>query len=490
MKNIIIFLFISLSSLSSGAQEITYSKPGHEENFWRYDIIGKLNNKLLIYKNIRNQHLISIYDNQMKLKENVKLKFLPSNLISVKFANCSDRVDVIYQFQKRNVFYCMAVVLDENGKIIQEPIQLDTTHIGFLADLELYHTTISEDRSKIMVYKIYKGDFYTGNGLFHFTTLLFNDSFQLLHKSQIQSFFETEKDLFSDFLVDNDGNFVFTKGTKLGSTDLFYQLILVTKRPAEDNFNIHPLDLSGNLLDRVDLEIDNLNQQYLINSLYYKKRNGHKEGPYTAIWSKRADSLVAKNFFSFAGATSGMAKSQTNETNSLDYYYLGDVILTKNGGFIVTAEDLAIQGGYILPWNLRDNHIFSSAGYVFSSFRSLASSFYKNIVILYFDNKAHLQWSNEIEKSQTGYYPPSFAVINTGNKIHFLFNEIDRQAPIMKEQTLISDGSLSNKAPIRNLDLKYELITALGKQVSSHEMIFPCLFGRNNRCFAKVEYKY
>lgn len=486
MKNIAIFLF-SLSSLSSGAQQISYSKPVNDY-VRQYDIIGKLNNHIFIYENIRSKHLISIYDNQMNLKENVRLKFLPSNVISVEFVSCADRVDIICQFQKRNVFYCMAMAIDENGKIIQEPIQLDTTHIKFLADLKLYHISSSEDRSKIVVYKIYKGDFYTGNGLFHFTTLLLDDHLQLIHKSQIQSFFENGKDLFSDFVVDNDGNFAFTKGTRLGSTDLFYQLVLVTKQPAKDNFKIYPLDLSGNLLDHVDLKADNLNHNYLINSLYYTKRNGHKEGPYTAIWSKQTDSVVATNFFSFTGASSDMTGSQTDETNNLDYYYLRNVILTKDGGFVVTMEDLTVHGGYILPWNVPENQIFSSAAYVFSGNKFLASSFYKNVVILYFDSNAHLRWSSEIQKSQSGAYPQSFTVVNTGNKIHFLFNEIVRQIPVMNEEALTSDGSLSNKTPLANLDLRYELITSLGKQVSSDEMIFPCLH-RSDLCFAKVEYK-
>ena len=473
MKSFIIFLILSISFLSLTAQEIAYSKPRHDDLLFggRYDIIGKLNDNVLIYKHIRYKHLISIYDNKMKLKEDINLKFIPSNVISVEFVNCFDRVDLIYQFQKRNVFYCMAAAIDGNGKIIHEPIQLDTSHIKFLADLKLYHVSSSEDRSKIMVYKIDKGDFYTGSGLFHFTTLLFNESLHLIHKSEIESFFETEKDLFSDFLVDNDGNFVFAEGTKLETTDLFEHLVLVTKGPTEDNFNIHTLDLSGNLLDGVDLKIDNLNKNYLINSSYYKKRNGDKEGPYTAIWSKRGDSLLAKNFFSFAGVS------------TLNYFYLRNVILTKDGGFIVAAEDLGIQGHYLFPWP--ENFIFSSAQYVFSSIRFLSSSFYKNVVILYFDNKAHLKWSNEIIKSQTGRFP-SFAVINTGNSLHFLFNEIERQTEIMKEQTLSSDGDLSNKTPLSNLDLNYQL-EIHGKQVSSSETIFPCVF-RGYICFAKVKY--
>ena len=159
------------------------------------------------------------------------------------------------------------------------------------------------------------------------------------------------------------------------------------------------------------------------------------------------------------------------------------MILTKDGGFIVAAEDLGMQGHYLFPWP--ENFIFSSAQYLFSSIRFLSSDVFKDVVILYFDNKARLKWSNEIIKSQTG-RSPSFAVINTGNSLHFLFNEIERQTEIMKEQTLSSNGDLSNKTPLSNLDLNYQL-EIRGKQVSSSEMIFPCVY-RGYICFAKVKY--
>ena len=424
----------------------------------------------------------------MKLKGNVSLDFLPSNIRSVDFVACAGRVYVIYQFQKRNVFYCMAAAIDENGKTIQEPHQLDTTHIKFSADIKLYHITSSEDRSKIMIYKLYKGDVFTGNGLYDFTTLLFNDSLQLIHKSQIPSVFETENDLFSDFLVDNDGNFVFTKGSKLEPTDLFNELILVTKAPTLDNFNMHVLNLSGNLLDMVDLRVDNVNQQYLINALYFKKRNGHKEGPYTAIWSRRINAVVVSNFFSFADATADKSESQTATANNVDGFYLRDVVLTKDGGFIVTAEDLATPAALTLPWSLRDDPIFFSSSYIFSSFRMQGGAYSKNVIIYYFDNKAHLRWTTEIVKSQyAGVTFPSFAVINTGSKIHFLYNEFERRTEIMNDQTLTSDGDMSAKIPLKNLDFNYQMISVYGKQVSSHEMIFPCTY-RNYICFAKVEY--
>ena len=500
MKTFFIFIIAGLSYLSSLAQAITYSKPERDDLLLGattivpsplikgFEIIGNVNGNLLIYKNIRYKHLIAVYDNQMKLKSNASLDFLPSTIRSVDFVDCAQRVYVIYQFQKRNIFYCMAAGIDENGKTIEEPFQLDTTHIKFSADVKLYHITASEDKSKIIVYKLYKGDVFTGNHLYDFTTLLFNDSLQLIHKSHIQSLFETENDLFSDFLVDDEGNFVFTKGSKLYPTDVFNKLMLVTKAPTEDHFNMHVLDLSGNLLDPIELRVDNVNQQYVINALYFKKIHSNKEGPYSAVWSKRMNAVIASNFFSFADAVTDKAASQRAATNALDGFYLRDVILTKDGGFIVTAEDLETPAARILPWDLRDDPILYSSSYIFSSFRMLASAYWKNMIIFYFDSKAHLRWTNEIVKSQyAGVTFPSFAVINTASKIHFLYNESEKQTQIMNEQTLAGDGALSDKVPLRNLDFKYRMISRLAQQVNSHEIVFPCVY-RHYICFAKIEY--
>src|SRR6185437_12351191 len=122
--------------------------------------------------------------------------------------------------------YCMAFKLNSEGKLLTDPIPLDTTHINFLDDNKIYNTTYSEDKSKIMVYKIQKN-----NGRFHFTTLLFNDSLTLLHASDIQTNFDDNQDRFSDFYIDDSGSFVFTRGNKSSSRDYMNNLALVIKAP-------------------------------------------------------------------------------------------------------------------------------------------------------------------------------------------------------------------------------------------------------------------
>jgi len=210
MKNIIIFFILSLLTHEAFSQQITYTKPEYEDvRNVDFEIIGKVSGNFLIYKNIRSQYAVSVYDNDMKLKDRVELDFMPDKIMNVDFVSYPDFAYIIYQFQKRNILHCMAVQIDGSGKILKKPFELDTTYISFFADNKIYSTVNSEDKSKIMIYKIQKK-----NDKFNFTTLLFNDSLQLLHRSRLETAFEDRKDVFSDFFVDNEGNFIFTRGNR------------------------------------------------------------------------------------------------------------------------------------------------------------------------------------------------------------------------------------------------------------------------------------
>ncbi|HET7115415.1 MAG TPA: hypothetical protein VFI29_02935, partial [Hanamia sp.] len=267
MKNFFLFFILSAFYTVGFSQQITYSEPESQDSrSLDFQIIGKIHDNFLIYKNNRNNYAICSYDNSMRLLNRVDLKFMPDKTLNVDFITYPDFAYLIYQYQKRNIVHCDAVKINADGKLLTEPIELDTTHINFFTDNKIYSTINSEDKSKIMIYKIQKK-----NGKFNFTTLLFNDSLQLQHESWIPTNFDDRKDLFSDFFLDNMGNFVFTKGNRSSTRDFIQDLSLITKSPEADTFYLNRIDLSGNYLDDIKLKIDNENKHYVINSLYYTK---------------------------------------------------------------------------------------------------------------------------------------------------------------------------------------------------------------------------
>jgi hypothetical protein len=505
MKNILLFLFFCSFSYHSFSQEITYSQPEPEDvRYMNFDVIGKVGGNFLVYKNVRNRFGIGVYDNNMKLKDKINLDFLPERTINVDFVAYPDFAYIIYQFQKKNVLHCMAASIDGNGKIIKQPFELDTTYISFFADNKIYSTINSEDKSKIMVYKIQKK-----NDKFNFTTVLFDDSLHILHKSRIVTSYDQYKNTFSDFFLDNSGNFVFARGERLGSRDYLQSLSLVTKSPLEDTFATHEIGLSGNFLDEVKLKVDNINKQYLINSLFYTRRNGNIEGLYTAVWNQKNNIMVSQNFEKLTDSIRDQAKSEGGSKFAFNDYFIRDVVLKKDGGFILTAEDHTTQtrGN---PWN-RYDYLYgypSLSPYDYYSPYSPSSSlfynryqnyyngsgqtryFYSNILVLDLDNTGNLIWSNVIHKSQYDDYSDNFlsyCIMLTGGEIHFLFNELERRNQLLNEQSIAGDGKLTRNPPLRSLDRGYDFMPRYAKQVSSYQIIVPCNY-RNYICFAKLEY--
>src|SRR6478752_6700017 len=79
------------------AQKISYSIPDRDDvRSVDFDIIGKVSNHYLVYKTIHSVYSISIFDDDMKLLDKVKMDFLPGKLISTDIIAYKDFFYFIY----------------------------------------------------------------------------------------------------------------------------------------------------------------------------------------------------------------------------------------------------------------------------------------------------------------------------------------------------------------------------------------------------------
>ncbi|MGN6540615.1 MAG: hypothetical protein ACTHKY_07380 [Ginsengibacter sp.] len=507
-KNFFAFFILMIFCSAVYSQQITYTQPEPQDSrALDFQIIGKINDNFLIYKNIRSNYSICTYDNSMRLLNRINMNFMPEKTLNVDFVLYPDFAYMIYQYQRRNTIYCEAVKINSDGKLLSDPVQLDTTHINFFANNKIYSSIYSEDKSKIMIYKIQRK-----NGRFNFTTLLFNDSLQLQHESRIQTDFDDKKDMFSDFFVDNSGNFVFTKGNKSSTKDFIQDLSLITKQALEDTFSLNSLNLSGNLLDEIKLKIDNLNQHYIINSLFYTKRRGNVEGIYTAVWDINNKNLISQQFQNLGDSIRSVAKTNGNNKTALNDYFIRDVILKKDGGFILTAEDFYSQSRGT-PWNRYDylygypsfspyNYYMYSpysygyypyggfGGYPFYNSMGEQRYYYNNILVLSMDKTGKPDWASVIQKSQYDDQTDNFlsyVIMLTGGQMHFLFNTLERRTQLLTDQSVSGTGKITRNPPLKGLDRGYQFMPRYGKQVSASQIIIPCIY-RNYICFAKIEF--
>ncbi|HEX6915149.1 MAG TPA: hypothetical protein VF145_07895, partial [Chitinophagaceae bacterium] len=491
-------------SLDVAAQKITYSEPDDNDgrNLSAYEVIGRLGQNILIYKNYKDDHYISVYDQHMKQVGRNKLGQIPERMINADFMNFSDMAIMIYQYQKKSVVYCMALRIDASGKPVGEPVEMDTTHINFWASNRVYNTIFSEDKKRIGVFKL-----NTKNDKVHvLTSAVFDDSLKLMGKHRVNLKMPNRYDYLTEFTIDNDGDIAFLRVSSSGQNDNINKLQLLVKPVDADAVAEYDLDSKGLFLDDVRVRADNGSRRFLITSFFTRTRRGNVEGIYSYIWDKRNAMAIAANSIAFTDELRADAKGGNNAfKTAFDDYFLRNIIMREDGGFLLTAESIysTSRGGAPLS---RWDYIYGSpyAGefvpigvnpyyYPWWRTRGLGQTtryFADNVLILSFDEKGALEWTNVVRKSQFDDNTDNFlgyTMMNTGSELHFLYNLQEKRNLMLTDQSIEPSGQLTRRPTLKNLDKGYDFMPRYGKQIAAKTIIFPCQY-RNYICFAKVDF--
>ena len=506
MKGIFYVLCCLILPAISFCQRITFSETQREDGRdINFDVVGKMNNNIIVFKNVRYKYAVSVYSaDDMSLKEKVLLDFIPDKAFNVDFIAYPDNFYFIYQYQQRGVVYCMGAKMDVNGHLVGQPMQLDTTHIGIMGDNKIYSTINSEDKKQIMIFKMQKK-----NNNFNFVTILLNNKLQLLHKSRLSTPYDEHTDVYNDFLLDNEGNFIFSKAIRNDNRSNISSVLLFTKAPQKDSFSISKINLSRFFIDELKIKIDNVNKRYLLNSFFYTERRGNIDGIFCNIWDAKGDSSITTVFTKLDDSIRNISKAKGSLKFALNNFFVRNIILKKDGSYLIAAEDYSSQtSGNNMGWN-RWDYLYGSpfyspfdyyyyspsyGGYYrpYNRFNNNQSTryYFDNILLLAISNTGNVVWNKIINKEQYADDNDNFLSFSTfisESEIHFLFNQTEKRGKLLTDNTISSEGVLKRNPTIKSIDRGYEFMPKLSKQVGARQIIVPCTF-RNQICFAKIDF--
>ncbi len=509
VKKISCIVLVLLTGILASSQSIFYCETTKDETKTaNFDIIGKYGEKLLVFKNLKNASYISVYDAQMKLIENVDLPFIPPKVIEYDIISFSDFSYIFFQFQQRNVASLVAVKIDKDGKPVTTPAEIDTTHINYNATRRVYHVITRKDKTKMMAFKINSKN----QRNYTFETQLFTSDLSAIRASRIDLEMNDEFDFLTDFYLDNDGNFVFGRGRRRSSEENISQFFLVTKKVKEDKFEIKELNFEGITLDEVKLRIDNVHQRYLFTAFYYKGRRGNSsiEGVANAMYDKGASDWLINNVIPLSDELRADARTESNLKNAFNDFFIRQILVRRDGGFIMTAECLytTSQGGGFNRWDMFGNPwmmggpmgwggwgmagpgMWGSPYYGSGAWNTRTRFHADNVVVLVFDREGRLSLSNVIRKKQYDDQSEamvSYQTINTGNALHFLYNSYETRDVVLSYQSIDSDGRVTRNPTMRSMDPKYQFMPRYARQVSARTIIIPCI-NRNYLAFARIDF--
>ncbi len=484
------------------AQHIVYSEPEEDDiHKTAFEIIGRVSGNILVFKNNRSSNAVSVYSPDMKLIQRVNLSFLPDRYTNIEFVHYPDFFYMICEYQKKNIVHLTAYKMDGDAKMIGEQVELDTTQVnGSNNNGKIYTNITSEDRQWLMALKI-----NTKNPKsFTFTSFLYDVNLHLQDRHRITMTIQDHADLFTNFELDNQGQLVFTRFARSGSGEYLTHVSFVMKGPQSDTFAIRDVGANDHILDELKLKVDNYNQRYVLSAFYYTQRKGNIEGVYTVIWDKASDLKLKESITIFNEDLRNLAKSsESNMKSAFNDFFVKTIVTKKDGGYLLISEsEFTTSRGSAFN---RSDYLYGPMNPVdyYSPYYNPYSPYNRyygmgsanrynaeNIMVLSFDKNSNLEWSNIVPKSQfddEGSSLISYQTMNTGGELHFLYNQFDKRALLLMDQSISPDGKLTRLPTFHNLDKGFTFMPRDGKQIASNQILIPCQF-RNYLCFAKIDF--
>ncbi len=500
---IALFLF---AGFAGNAQRLVYSVPDKDDTRrLNFEIVGKINGNFVIYKSIRNKNTIAILDDEMKQIKSVEHDYLPSNNrgTNVGFLPYPDFAYMFFQYRKKNIIHCAVAKIDGNGERVGDVLELDTSQVssGGDSDDKVYSAVTSEDKTKIMVFKINSRN----KKRYELSSVLMDDKLNVIKRSRLPILLENPDDYLNEFHLDNDGDLIFTKFDRVNNENIGTAALII-KYAQADSLSSRELDTKNKYLDEIRIKPDNANKRYIITSLFYKERRGNVDGFYFYIWDKASGQPALEDTVMFSEELRREARGNATTRTAFNDYFIRNIIARKDGGFIIIGEAYYTSsrgGGWNRWYNLYGspytrsydyyyyspysyNNLWANRGNTGQNVRYQAD----NIAILAFDKNGYQQWSSIIAKEQFDDQSDdllSYQMVITGGQAHFLFNNLEKKANLLNDFSVQPDGKISRNPTLKNLDRGYELMPKFAKQVSSRQVIIPCIH-RNYICFAKLEY--
>ena len=500
---IIFSLFVTTADVCI-AQTITYSEiEKADSRNMNFEILGNFSNNYLIYKNLNRRQNLTIYDNKMSIKEEIKLDFISDRTYNIDFITYPDHFLVVWQFEKGNTIYCKAASMNGAGKLMGVVMDLDTTKQGVFSNKTSYSFSWSEDKKKLLLYKI-----QTKSDVYNQLTKVYDENFTLLDSSRITLTYNDNREDFGDLQIDNEGTVLFTKIKENARQEYVNTLEIIFKKLKAQQLITVDIPLDKQLIQDPLIKIDNLNKNYIVNTFSYKKNGGNVDGILTAIINRDSLKLTKKTINIFDDSLRSKLSGKPDWRTAYDNLNIRNIILKKDGGFIALTEEYYKQRRFGNNFNDGYNNFNSRYFNSYSDYYLYNRGYYgyyrpfndgngrdvvynyNDIINFSFNKDLKLQWSSVINKTTSDVENDnflSFTNLNAGGEIYFLFLQKDNNRQILSNHALQPDGNTKRYATLKGREAGYNFMPRLSRQTGSKQMIVPCIV-RNNIAFAKIDF--
>src|SRR5690606_15000030 len=173
-----------------------------------------------------------------------------------------------------------------------------------------------------------------------------------------------------------------------------------------------------------------------------------------------------------------------NKKRAFNDFQVRQLIVRNDGGFVLIAEDF-----YISTRNSYNQGFGYYSWYYPTMSATVREYNYGDILAISCNAEGTPEWAEFVRKNQysqeDGGLFSSYALINTGGSLGFLFNDFNMNRSKIQLASMDEGGRATVSSIPGFTSEDPDWLPKSGKQVSAKEFVVPCL-KRNQICFAKV----
>lgn len=479
IRVLLLLLFATLGHQSTGAQEILYSPyESFDLRTGDFSVVGRVGGRIYTYQASSDGFFLHAYDDSMRKKATVVLDFFPRRVGNVRIIAYPSKLIALYQTTEGRSVTQHAALMDAEGRLQGEPIEMLTVR-SFSSVENAITTAHSDDRRTIVAYAIRE----QSSTELEFEGCWLNDELQ--QKGRVRARFDPEDNADDGApTLSNRGTLYFPIFTSAGLKGYNDQVWIARIRPDSNRFDREEFRLNGLYAATPFLKIDNYNDRVYITGFYSAKKNGHFDGVLYGYYDEASHSIQSRRTIAFDDRIR-TAASDRSKRRAFNAYDVRKLIVKNDGGFVMVGEEnfITSRHGYTPGWGY---YSFYYGPFMSPTVREYH---YNDILALSYDAAGNREWHAFVRKAQysqeDGGLFSSYALINDGSSLGFLFNDFNRTRSTIQLAKVDSAGGVDVHSFTTAGPGEPDWLPRSARQISAHEMVVPCL-RRRQLCFAKI----
>jgi hypothetical protein len=446
------------------AQSMVISEPLSIRNDFGYELIGRLRDRFLVFRDQVDEFEIQAYDSQLRLSWNKKLEDLENKggTQILKVVSGKNDFSIIYKIRKKGTSIVRIHKYDPGGNLI------DTMTIKNYGD-RIFNTPIldaivSEDRNTIAIYNTAE------RTALEMTCFRVDKMQKAWDKALLVEDYFIDESL-RDLLLTNDGRLFVVSETN-------------NKRGKLDDHNFQALEIGSSgerlryipvhsfLSNDVAFTYDNLNNRLVGAGLYSEKPTGRSIGTFFISVDPSDTTKNVIRFEPFDDKTASVLRGKDVESDNkgVTDAFVRQLVLRRDGGVLMVAErHHEIQRGAA-----------TGRGLLRDGVRMVVDFYYDDVIMAAINPDGSCHWRTVLHKKQYSQDDnavfSSFFILKNLDKLHVMFNDEVKYENTCSDYVVSTAGKFDRNSLLSTdgQDLRLRFRDAL--QVNTSECIIPSEF--------------